>query len=242
MIKFFRRTRQRLLTENHTRKYLLYALGEIALVVVGILIALQINNWSEWKKERAIEIRILDEIRDNIKVDFVDHEQNLNFMANTIHSSGIIINHLENELPFHDSLSAHFGWLPIIPDFYSVNSGYELLSSKGVNLITNDSLRKDISFLYDNTHIWVKEFFSFLKMNSYRLLIEDMVPKFRDFHSFESYDPVNYSELLKDNKFRSYVQFNMSYLRDFKGAYEDRIKLEQDLVERIGIEIAVLQN
>jgi len=50
MIKFFRKIRQRLLTENKFSKYLLYAIGEIVLVVVGILIALQINNWNEARK------------------------------------------------------------------------------------------------------------------------------------------------------------------------------------------------
>ena len=47
MIKFFRRIRQKLLSENRFNKYLLYAIGEIVLVVLGILIALQINNWNE---------------------------------------------------------------------------------------------------------------------------------------------------------------------------------------------------
>jgi hypothetical protein len=50
MIKFFRRVRQRLLSENKFSKYLLYAIGEIILVVIGILIALQINNWNEARK------------------------------------------------------------------------------------------------------------------------------------------------------------------------------------------------
>ena len=50
MLKFFRQIRQRLLKENRFSKYLLYAIGEIALVVVGILIALQVNNWNEEKK------------------------------------------------------------------------------------------------------------------------------------------------------------------------------------------------
>jgi len=47
MIKFFRKIRQNLLRENKTRKYYKYAIGEITLVVIGILIALQINNWNE---------------------------------------------------------------------------------------------------------------------------------------------------------------------------------------------------
>jgi hypothetical protein len=46
MLKFFRRIRRKLLDEGSLRKYLVYAIGEITLVVIGILIALQINNWN----------------------------------------------------------------------------------------------------------------------------------------------------------------------------------------------------
>jgi hypothetical protein len=52
MIKFFRKIRQKLLTENKFSKYLIYAIGEIVLVVIGILIALSINNWNEEKKSK----------------------------------------------------------------------------------------------------------------------------------------------------------------------------------------------
>ncbi|SFR34816.1 hypothetical protein SAMN04490243_0891 [Robiginitalea myxolifaciens] len=55
MLRFFRRIRQNLLQENKFSKYLLYALGEILLVVIGILIALQINNWNEERKARDDE-------------------------------------------------------------------------------------------------------------------------------------------------------------------------------------------
>jgi hypothetical protein len=55
MIKFFRRFRQKLLTENKFSKYLIYAIGEIILVVIGILIALQINNWNENRKAKRVE-------------------------------------------------------------------------------------------------------------------------------------------------------------------------------------------
>ena len=55
MIKFFRRIRQQLLTENKFSKYVLYAVGEIILVVVGILIALSINNWNSIQKNLVAE-------------------------------------------------------------------------------------------------------------------------------------------------------------------------------------------
>ena len=50
MIKFFRKIRCDLIEKNKTRKYLKYAIGEIVLVVIGILISLQINNWNENQK------------------------------------------------------------------------------------------------------------------------------------------------------------------------------------------------
>jgi hypothetical protein len=55
LIKFFRKIRQKTLTENKFGKYLTYGIGEIILVVIGILIALQINNWNE---ERLVRLQI----------------------------------------------------------------------------------------------------------------------------------------------------------------------------------------
>jgi len=51
MIRFFRTIRKKLIEEDNVRKYLLYAIGEILLVVIGILIALQVNNWNEERKD-----------------------------------------------------------------------------------------------------------------------------------------------------------------------------------------------
>ncbi len=55
MIKFFRKIRQNMIKENKVSKYLLYAIGEIILVVIGILIALQVNTWNEYRKDRVSE-------------------------------------------------------------------------------------------------------------------------------------------------------------------------------------------
>ena len=71
MIKFFRKIRQKLLMENKTSKYFKYAIGEIVLVVIGILIALQINTWNENRKVRndtyTLSLRLLNEVEKNIK-------------------------------------------------------------------------------------------------------------------------------------------------------------------------------
>jgi hypothetical protein len=70
LFRFFRTLRQRLLTENRVTRYLLYALGEILLVVIGILLALQIDTWNEAKKQRQASrdfiTRLQKEVRKNI--------------------------------------------------------------------------------------------------------------------------------------------------------------------------------
>ena len=59
MLKFFRKIRQKLISEGNLKRYLIYAVGEILLVMIGILLALQVNNWNERNKARNIELRIV---------------------------------------------------------------------------------------------------------------------------------------------------------------------------------------
>ena len=92
MINFFRRIRQNLLAEGKTGKYFKYAIGEIILVVIGILIALQINNINEEKKNRVKEKIILETILSDLKTNkelikegFIDYKEKINLseeMAN----------------------------------------------------------------------------------------------------------------------------------------------------------------
>ena len=72
MIKFFRHIRKSLIEQNKMGKYFKYAIGEIVLVVIGILIALQINNWNEHRKDKLQEIAILKRLQNDIQSDLVD--------------------------------------------------------------------------------------------------------------------------------------------------------------------------
>ena len=72
MIKFFRKIRQNLLMENKTGKYFKYAIGEIILVVIGIFIALQLNNWNEIRKIKNIEQVLLSDLKIEIKTSISD--------------------------------------------------------------------------------------------------------------------------------------------------------------------------
>ena len=74
MIKFFRKIRQNLLMENKTGKYFKYAIGEIILVVIGILIALGINNWNENRKNHQAEKVVLNNLYENMTIDSIQFD------------------------------------------------------------------------------------------------------------------------------------------------------------------------
>ena len=83
--------------KNKTGKYFKYAVGEILLVVIGILIAVQINNWNELRKQKLEEIDVLEGIRNDILKDTIDLNFNIRAYTRYIKSDSIVLNHLINK-------------------------------------------------------------------------------------------------------------------------------------------------
>jgi len=157
MINFFRKIRQNLLNENKFSKYLIYAVGEIILVVIGILIALQINNWNNNNTERRLESDMLNEILVNLESDSQNLEiatkENYRFEKN----NKLVYEHLKNKTPLTDSLKHYYSYLWGAGTFQPIKSGYENLKSRGLNIIKNKTLRKEISELYENKYYYIVE-------------------------------------------------------------------------------------
>lgn len=86
MIKFFRKVRQNSLSEGKTKRYFQYAIGEIVLVVIGILIALQINNWNEQRKKINLSDQALLELQDEVQttMKLINKKNKVNIMASNI--------------------------------------------------------------------------------------------------------------------------------------------------------------
>ncbi len=77
MIQFFRKIRQNLISEGKTGRYLKYAIGEIVLVMIGILLALQVNNWNENRKAKIREKELLVNLTVNLYIDKTRFTYNL---------------------------------------------------------------------------------------------------------------------------------------------------------------------
>jgi len=149
MIKFFRNIRQKSIQENKSIKYLKYAIGEIVLVVIGILIALQINNWNENRKEQNVELRILEEIKANLETTLSNFKSDTLYNTKTLAYYRKINQYIEKDLPYNTELDSAFAAIGLFSSPYMINTAYNTLLGKGIDLIKNRSLKEKIASLYE---------------------------------------------------------------------------------------------
>ena len=174
MIKFFRKIRQNLLSEGKTGKYLKYATGEIILVVIGILIALGINNWNENRKNKNLESLYIQElttdlIKDSIIIDELLNQSNKQLRAKCLlhkylleHTDFVFYDNVLDFYPDYlksekynlDSLASYYQiqWTsksryPFIPITTTID---EMKSTGKIGIIQNLDLRRSIIETYNN--------------------------------------------------------------------------------------------
>ena len=147
MTPFFRRIRQKLANDNQFLKYSRYAIGEIVLVVIGILIALSINSWNQKRLNQQEEKEILI----NLKGDFQNSIEELIFL-NSIRTNLIsavkeitLIDVEEIEQYSESYLDSLFGWTMYVPTFNNKAGSLSVLLNTGkINLISNADLRNQL--------------------------------------------------------------------------------------------------
>ena len=143
MINFFRSIRHKLADENQFLKYSRYAIGEIILVVIGILIALQINNQNEERKTRTKELVYLRNIKADFELNKASIEEFMKAREDCIESSEVLIDLFEgkrelnlNEFNYHAIMV--MVWFPFHPQD---NTYQELMNSGNLALISNKSIK-----------------------------------------------------------------------------------------------------
>jgi hypothetical protein len=149
LLKFFRKIRQRLLTENKTSQYLKYAIGEIVLVVIGIFIALQINNCNSSKNDDYKGNEYLNNIRRDLKGQVIDIDIQLDFESKQLTNTQSILTVLDNNSSLTDSILKNLTMLSSRRAFVPVDPTFQDLKSTGnLNLIRNDSRRDNLIKYY----------------------------------------------------------------------------------------------
>ena len=149
MIHFFRLIRQGLLSQNRFSNYMLYAIGEILLVVIGILIALSINNWNENRKSKEKEIKLLIELKSDLKetkedlLSDITKSQQLLSTTNALYKS-VVEGEISKNNPYKLATSYILETSLLFPKL----SAYSAIQSEGLTIISNVELRKKITDFY----------------------------------------------------------------------------------------------
>jgi hypothetical protein len=144
------------MSENKTSKYFKYAIGEVILVMIGILLALQVNNWNEIRKERAKESSYLERLKENLLVDKNQFELNVEFYNQVFDYGNSAISYSNGEdlgtTSNWEVLVAFFHASQIWPIIPTVSTYDELKSSGELSLIQSDDLRNNLSYYHGGGH------------------------------------------------------------------------------------------
>ena len=163
MIKFFRKIRQNLLSEGKTGTYLKYAIGEIILVVIGILIALSINNWNEDRKTSNTEIEYLIRLRSDLANDTAYYHRRIKYADRVIadHKKAFLIAHteIESSRDFYQSFN-NLEWSSESLSIRDITFS-EMRNAGQINIIRNDQIKTKLLELYMQVDLAVRHFEEF---------------------------------------------------------------------------------
>ena len=183
MINFLRKIRKQLLSENKFTKYLIYALGEILLIVIGILIALAINNSNENSKERTKELSYLKNIKNDLIINVQEIDGYINNREQKIASAKNILEHFDGK-PIEDleTMVVDMGNIYSWRKFFQNNNTYqELINSGNLAIISNDSIQNTLLNL-ESLYMKLKDEESHFRYDS-ELLLYAPSYKIIDHHS-----------------------------------------------------------
>ncbi len=150
MTKLFRKVRQKMFTKNKFSNYLAYAIGEIILVVLGILIALQINTIHQNWKRAKLEKVLLEQVKLEMLTIYEDLWRDATRLEIGNKSHATIQQYITQDAPYVDSLCFDFYLLKLDEYIYPSNAAYNKLQEEGLDIIKNDTIRFYIQGIYES--------------------------------------------------------------------------------------------
>ncbi|WP_411895926.1 DUF6090 family protein [Winogradskyella sp. A2] len=206
MIKFFRKIRQNLLSEGKTGKYLKYAIGEIILVMIGILLALQVNNWNENRKLADSEKLLLKELLNDLefsKSEIVTALSGNKYLLSKYKSIG---NAIEEDIEFNDSLSSAFSSLAYWSSPYLPKSSFESIKNKDLKIISNPDIRQKLVKFHEFTYVLISEDYNKMEWNfSQTITLPVLLKNIHINIETGNSTPDDFEALKKDRIFHNYL-------------------------------------
>jgi hypothetical protein len=223
------------------RRYFKYAIGEIILVVIGILIALQINNWNDAHNLSNKETSLLIEMKSNLESDLEGLKWDINKNEGLLKANRGVLKSL-NDGVYHDSLNLYYTWIKGNTVFIKNTSAFKNLESLGLDIIKNDSLRIKITNLYSTQYEYIRYV---EQVRDEKFQFEQIIPQINKHLRLTSenlYQPINFEELSRNNEFKSVIKINCDLRNYIIVTYKDIEKMISELILVIELELEGKKN
>ena len=246
MIKFFRKIRQDLLAEDKTGKYMKYAIGEIVLVVIGILIALQINNWNENRKINNQEIVYLQDLKNDFTFDIETLNARIAINNVIVHNIDTILTLIsskktftqQDELLLANMTSKLFGESYFIPEKGTIN---QIQASSSGSFIKNKKLRDLIFRYYSNAERIEKNMEQSIQIYQHQIITPTLLhpaiaKKSMNINAIVS--SLDMSQLIKDNDYLNALTLKSIGTQNQNREYLKIVKKAQQILTIINTELS----
>lgn len=230
MTAFFKRIRKHLLSEKSFKNYLGYALGEIVLVVIGILIAIQINDWNHQRAEERLEVKYLDNLLTELKQDSLGLRHNYQKLQDQARTKNQLLDMIKEGIQ-GDSMLIYFDyqWRQIQP-YIPIRSTYiEMSENAHLKIIKDDQLREKIIKFYNAYDVLEKEEDFFVESSTINVMnrVAESIP------DLSNYNIDDVMALRSDRLLLNMIQLNGAYTR--RDNYQKILKACSDLISDISV-------
>ena len=211
-----------------------YAIGEILLIFIGITLAIWFDNYKENNKNKKRELVLLNELLKDEKENYIELNEDLNYFYQAREGCEYVLDHIENNKPVSDSIGIYFGRIQISPIIQLQKSTYYTIQSIGWHIVSNDSLRSEIIFLYDRLYDALEEL---VHKRDFTYIRDYIVPLYNmHFNSIDNM-PVNYEALINDmivkNTVRKSKYLKEEIIRFTQRRIDKNIKVQELIKEEI---------
>ena len=211
MLNVFKKIRKRILNLSYQKNYLIYAIGEIVLVMIGILLALQVNNWNEGRKNRTFERQILTELLHDIEKDTAD----IHYQIRRFHGIMERVDYWRTYGAHKDSANLPLGGI-LGGLYFNLNmTTFETLQGKGLHSLENNALRRSISEYYSKCQ-WYLDMVNMTSRDFYTIFQEPFKKEHMhliyDKNDSRGYYSKQNTSLLGSEEFNSFLAYKKENL------------------------------
>ena len=226
--------------ENKTSKYFKYAIGEIVLVVIGILIALSINNWNDNRKLQNEELNLLKEVKSNLETTLENFRLDSLFNSNTITLYKKINHYVKFDLTYNKELDSAFAAITLWSSPFETSIAYKTLQNKGLDILKNKSLKNSLVELYDVKMTSLKIDFDQAEWILNQTVINPFFPKnIRKLNEVSLYSarPNNFEELKHNDEFLNILSMLIRQRKRGLEFYKETMIAIKKTIQKIDMEL-----